>query len=82
MRIQYHDDQERTSEEELMPWFTDQPHEFVVKPTESVIMKTSGVQDDDVNSTLDFSDAKKIRLNTTVQFVINTFLLAVFWHNT
>lgn len=58
MRIQYHDDQERTSEEELMPWFTDQPHEFVVKPTESVIMKTSGVQDDDVNSTLDFSDAK------------------------
>ncbi|XP_051887467.1 zinc finger protein 217 [Pristis pectinata] len=57
MRIQYQDDQERTSEEELMPWFTDQLHEFVLKPTESVIMKTSGVKDD-MNSTLDFSDAK------------------------
>ncbi|XP_062897554.1 zinc finger protein 217 [Mobula hypostoma] len=57
MRVQYQDDQERTSEEELMPWFTDQPHEFVVKPTESAIMKTSGVKDD-MSSTLDFSDAK------------------------
>ncbi|XP_069740702.1 zinc finger protein 217 [Narcine bancroftii] len=58
MRIQYQDDQERTSEEEFMPWFTDQPHEFVVKPTESTIMKTSSVNNDDVNSTLDFSDAE------------------------
>ncbi|XP_067856704.1 zinc finger protein 217 [Heptranchias perlo] len=62
MRIQYQDAQERTSEEELMPWFTDHPtHEFVMKSTESTIMKTSENVDvkEDVNLTLgDFSDAK------------------------
>ncbi|XP_067904255.1 zinc finger protein 217 isoform X2 [Heterodontus francisci] len=60
MRIKYQDSQERTSEEELMPWFTDQPtHEFVMKSTESTIMKTSDDVKDDVNLALgDISDAK------------------------
>ncbi|XP_078411491.1 zinc finger protein 217 [Cetorhinus maximus] len=40
-----------------MPWFTDQPtHEFVMKSTESTIMKTSEDVRDDVNLTL--GDAK------------------------
>ncbi|XP_038659036.1 zinc finger protein 217 [Scyliorhinus canicula] len=54
MRIQYQDKQGRTSEDELMPWFTDQPtHEFVMKSTESTVMKTSEEVRDDVNLTLD-----------------------------
>ncbi|XP_078092548.1 zinc finger protein 217 [Mustelus asterias] len=53
MRIQYQDNQERTSEEELMPWFSDQPpHEFVMKSTESTVMQTSEDVRDDVNLTL------------------------------